>query len=166
MSKKLKDEIIKIFNEEQSIFGLFCYQDLVLTKDLELVMKFRKKNNKPNLILGKEFVVVYAIKIEEVIPKFVEDAIQTVMAIKNVPNTDTNQELYKEDIFLQIDRIKSSYLKYLIISSQTLNNVKQALFSFGYKQNEIDEFIDKDYLSEVNRLKELFIIHSEYSSKK
>src|SRR5574343_1656214 len=99
--KQIKDEIIKIYKSEKSIWGLFAYQDLVLTKDLELVMKSRKQINKPNIVLGKEIVVVYAVKLEEIIPTFVEDAIKTVMAVKNVENNEENQLLHKEDILLQ-----------------------------------------------------------------
>lgn len=163
--KQIKDEIIKIYKSEKSIWGLFAYQDLVLTKDLELVMKSRKQINKPNIVLGKEVVVVYAVKLEEIIPTFVEDAIKTVMAVKNVENNEENQLLHKEDILLQVDRIKSVYLKYLIISGETLNNIKNALFYFGYKQDFIDLFLDKEYLSEVNKLRYLYI-HSEKSETK
>lgn len=158
----IKKNIISLYSAEKSIFGLFTYQDLIIDKELNLYIKFRK-NNKPNIILGKEMILIQAIDLHKVIPTFVEDAINTVMAVKKCVRCQENEELYKEDILQQVDRIKSAYLKFLIISPQTQNNLKHALYYFGFTSKEVETFLNEEYLKELSKLEKKLVIKSEKS---
>jgi len=158
----IKKDIISLYSSEKSIYGLFTYQDLIIDKELNLYMKFRK-NNKPNIILGKEMILIYAVDLEKVIPSFIEDSINTVMAVKKCIRNQENEFLYKEDILQQIDRIKSYYLKLLILSGQTQNNLRQALYRFGYTSKEVEDFFSNGYLKDIQILSEKTNLKSEKS---
>ncbi len=121
--------------------GIFCEHDIVLNKKLEFNIRARKVKHKPNLKVG-EVVIIRAIDMNMVAEKISKDAIDTVMAIHDLPsleNKDSFIQKYDSQIKHQIELIKYAIIGELI---KDITPIKQTQFYYSLGIKNAEQLVD------------------------
>ncbi len=127
----------KIIDLGIKLNGLFCGYDIVLNKKLEVNIRLRKVKHKPNLKVG-EIAIIKAIDFTLIAKKITKEAIDTVLALHDVPDNEDKYSKaiqYDEQIKHQIELTKYAIIGELI---KEITPIKQTQFYYtlGIKNAE------------------------------